>query len=320
LLEALLPYGSYWPVHAPPAPGDSTPGRDLRHPIEARRCTVQLSTGRLYLDAVASSATALLGHDVPPVPDADLATVTRLLSLLAPGYGCLAIRSTYEAASKYAAELDHWLGLAKPPHVVQVNAIVGEPDVTCDMLIVHENETLGRTGKWLASAGWKRSPDFVVVGDALAMGFPFGAVLGRFPRPNDHVNEPDAATLARVAAVIRAVENEGLLKQGQEVAEYLMARLAAVRETCPEIENIEGQGLSIRILLAPAISAAQIRRRMCERGVLVGVDDAGYLAIEPPLALRVAEADVITGALRGALLDLPMVSASPCCAACEAVS
>jgi hypothetical protein len=56
---------------------------------------------------------------------------------------------------------------------------------------------------------------------------------------------------------------------------------------------------------------------MCERGVLVGIDAEGQLAIDPPLPLRIAEADVITGALRGALLDLPMVSASPCCPACE---
>ena len=90
-----------------------------------------------------------------------------------------------------------------------------------------------------------------------------------------------------------------------------------VRESCPQIESVEGSGLSFRLRFAPPLAAMQIRRRMCERGVLVGIDAAGRLAIDPPLALRIAEADVITGALRGSILDLPMVSASACCGACE---
>ena len=52
---------SYWPSHTSVSSGALAPGHDLRHPLEARRCTVQLSTGRLYLDAVASPATALSG-------------------------------------------------------------------------------------------------------------------------------------------------------------------------------------------------------------------------------------------------------------------
>jgi 4-aminobutyrate aminotransferase-like enzyme len=124
--------------------------------------------------------------------------------------------------------------------------------------------------------------------------------------------------LPRVAAAIATVESEGLLQQGQEVAVYLRAPLLSVRDTCPEIELVEGLGLSIRVAFAEPLAATQIRRRMCERGVLVGVDRQGRLAIDPPLPLRIAEADVITGALRGSILGLPMVSASPCCAACEA--
>ncbi len=96
-----------------------------------------------------------------------------------------------------------------------------------------------------------------------------------------------------------------------------MARLAAVRESCPQIESVEGAGLSIRVALASPHTAAQIRRGMCERGVLAGVDGPRRLAINPPLPLRIAEADVITGALRGALLGLPLPSAPVCCAACD---
>lgn len=275
---------------------------------------MQLSTGRLYLDAVASPATALLGHDVPGLPSTDAATVERMLSSLEHGYVCLAMKSNFAAAADFATRFGRSAAGAEG-RVVEINALDGEPLGGADVLVVHENETLGRAGRWLGSGAWRCAPDLVVVGEALALGFPFGAVLGRGGQRGDH--DADSATLARVAAAITAVENEGLLRQGREVAEYLMARLLAMRESCPQIEKVEGTGLSIRVVFTPPLSAVQIRRRMCERGVLVGVDEAGRLAIDPPLPLRIAEADVITGALRGAILDLPMVSASPCCAACE---
>jgi adenosylmethionine-8-amino-7-oxononanoate aminotransferase len=305
---------SFWPTHTSVTSGDLTPGLDVKHPLDARRCTVQLSTGRLYLDAVASPATALLGHDLPPLPVTDAPTVERMLSALAPGYVCLTMKSSFAAAADFAARVGRSAAVPEG-RVVEIHALGGEPAAGADVLVVHENETLGRTGRWLASTAWKRTPDMVVVGEALALGFPFGAVLARGGQCANH--DADSATLARVAAAIVAVENEGLLHQGREVADYLMARLLSMRDSCPEIERVEGSGLSFRIAFSPPLAATQIRRRMCERGVLAGVDGAGRLAIDPPLPLRIAEADVITGALRGSILSLPMVSASPCCAACE---
>jgi len=263
---------------------------------------------------VASSATALLGHDLPPMPATDELTVERMVSSLAPGYVCLGMKSSFAAAADLAARFGRSAAGAEG-RVVEVNALHGDPAGSADVLVVHENETLGRSGRWLACAAWKQIPDLVVVGDALALGFPFGAVLARGGHAASH--DAELGTLARVAAAIAAVESEGLLQQGREVAEYLMARLLSVRDSCPQIESVEGLGLSFRIAFTPPLAATQIRRRMCERGVLVGVDGAGRLAIDPPLALRIAEADVITGALRGSIRDLPMVSASACCATCE---
>ena len=251
---------------------------------------------------------------MPPILATDEMTAERMLSSLAPGYVCLAMKSSFAAAADFAARLGR-SSAGGEGCVIEINAADGEPAEGGEILVVHENETLGRSGRWIASAAWKRGPDFVVVGDALALGFPFGAVLGRGGPAVDH--DADPASLARVAAAIAAVESEGLLQQGREVAEYLGARLLCVGESCPQIESVEGSGLSFRLRFAPPLSAMQIRRRMCERGVLVGIDAAGRLAIDPPLALRIAEADVITGALRGSILDLPMVSASASCGGCE---
>jgi acetylornithine/succinyldiaminopimelate/putrescine aminotransferase len=303
-----------WSRHASQTCRNVTARPDFDHPLAAHRCTVQLSTGQLYLDAVASPATALLGHDLPLMPATDAPAVRRMLLSLAPGYACLAMMSSFAAAARFAARLGR-SATCPGGRVVEINALRGEPPLNEDFLVVHENETVGRTGSWLASVGWSRAPHVVVVGEALALGYPFGAVLARGGRAGKH--DAPSTALQRVAAAIAAVENEGLLRQGREVADYLMSRLRAIDESCPQIERVEGTGLSIRVAFRSPLQAAQIRRRMCERGVLAGVDRAGRLAIDPPLPLRIAEADVITGVLRASLLGLPVVSASACCGACE---
>lgn len=307
---------SYWPAH--------TSGT-AEQPVDARRCTVQLSTGRLYLDAVAAAATALLGRDSPPMLATDATHVRQMMSSRTPGYVCVAMTQSFSTAARLAAQIGQ--SAAATGSVLEINALDGEPAQCDDILVVHENETLGRTGQWLASLAWGRAPDLVVVGEALALGAPFGAVLVRtgvttsLPSTGKGTllgyEAAGTGVLAQVAAAITTVESAGLLQQGRELADYLMERLLSMRKSCPQIESVAAKGLCIRITLASPLRAAQIRRGMCERGVLAGVDQAGRLAIDPPLPLRIAEADVITGALRGALLDLPVVTASVCCASCE---
>jgi len=314
---------SHWPMHAPETGRPAKAGDDVRNPLDARRCTVQLSTGQLYLDAVASPATSLLGHDLPAMPTLEALNADQWISSLQPGYACLTATQSFSAAVEFATKVA-LLAAGGDRRVVEVNAFEGEPAAGDDFLVVHENETLARAGRWFASAAWCRPPQLVVIGEAIALGRPFGAVLARDDLSerfrsvkSEDIQSADSETLRRVAAAIRTVESDGLLQHGSELGDYLMGRLDAVRSVCPEIESIKRNGLSFRITFAPPLPSSQIRRRMCERGVLSGVDESGCLAIDPPLVLRIAEADVITGALRGAILDLPMVSAASCCGACE---
>lgn len=317
-----MPIRSHWPEHT----DGSRLGQDVNRPVDARRCTVQLSTGRLYLDAVASPTTALLGHDLPPLAAIDSFAVKRMLSCLEPGYACLVMTGSFSAAADFAASL----GRSSPGfdgRIAQINAFEPEPAPGSDLVVAHENETLGRTGRWFASTAWSRPPGLVVVGEALALGAPFGAVFahrGSISRLgpawcNSEVEREEATptALERVAAAIDTVEREGLLEHGGELASYLRARLAAMRVSCPQIESVEETGLSLRIRFVPPIRATQIRQSMCERGVLTGVDTEGCLAIDPPLAMRIAEIDVITGALRASIVGPPLVNPSACCAACR---
>jgi acetylornithine/succinyldiaminopimelate/putrescine aminotransferase len=314
---------SHWPLHASETGRPCKRGDDVRNPLDARRCTVQLSTGQLYLDAVASPATSLLGHDLPVMPALDPLDAHRLLASLQAGYECITTTPSFSAAAEFAMQLA-LLTAGGNGRVVEANAFDGEPATGDDFIVAHENETLGRSGRWLASAAWQRAPHLVVIGEAIALGRPFGAVFARhdhsekFRSVNPGAAQPAGTeALARVAATIETVESEGLLLHGLELGDYLERRIDAVRSVCAEIESVKRIGLSFRFTFAPPLSSSRVRRRMCERGVLAGVDESGRLAIDPPLVLRIAEADVITGALRGAILDLPMVSAAACCAACE---
>jgi 4-aminobutyrate aminotransferase-like enzyme len=316
---------SRWPTHAESILVDAAVGGDLKHPLDARRCTVQLSSGRLYLDAVASNATSLLGHDTPDAAAGGASSARQLLSSLEQGYACATTAGSFSAAANMASKLSR-LAAEKHGRIVEANSLDGEPASECDFLVAYENETLGRSGRWCSSAAWRRTPELIVIGEAIALGAPFGAVLARedvkadltaVGRETVQDEGADSASLALVAAVIATVEGSDLLPHGRQLADYLFERLLAVRATCPEIQSVECNGLSFRVTFAPPLTAAQVRRRMCERGVLAGVVASGRLALDPPLPLRIAEADVITGALRSALLDLPLVGASVCCPACE---
>jgi hypothetical protein len=290
----------------------------FERPVDARRCTVQLSTGLLYLDAAAQPATALLGHDVLRETTTDAKSAHALLSSLAPTYRCVAMARDFPSAVG-AAEM---LLRARGDAVERLDAALGEPSHAPAALIAIENETLGRRGVWLASSLWTRTPDVIVVGDALSQGLPFGALLARadvvadMPQPTVNDEPNDAA--ARAAAVIGAVEAEGLIEDGRRTADHLAERLRAAQSVCREIERVETAGLSARVTLAKPLTAARIRRAMCERGVLVCVDNVGRLVIDPPLCMRAAEIDVIAGAMRAAVLGLPISGVSACCAACQA--
>ncbi len=213
-----MPIQSYWPAHTPALGGQPPPQEDAEHPVDARRCTVQLSTGRLYLDALATPATALLGHDLPPTPAVDPATVLRMLSSLTPGYVCLAVTQSFAAAADLAAQL------GDNGSLVEINAMAGEPVIAGRPLVAFENETLGRTGRWLASSAWKHAPDMIVVGEALALGSPFGAVLGRegFAAGRDLANRASALAyqpappewLTRVSAAIHGSKAKDCCSKG----------------------------------------------------------------------------------------------------------
>jgi 4-aminobutyrate aminotransferase-like enzyme len=190
--------------------------------------------------------------------------------------------------------------------------------------IAVENESLGRRGTWFAIADGRVQPSLIVAGNVLAAGKDFGALfierslVSRVPvEAISGFSPPPNQTVALARAVIDAVETQQLVAKAKELGGYFRNRLEAVQASCNDIAEVQFAGLSARIRLNPNLSGAQLKRRLCERGLLVGVDDRGWILIRPPLAMRPAEIDVISGVLRGALLGTATARAPICCSACQ---
>jgi 4-aminobutyrate aminotransferase-like enzyme len=293
-------YHLHW-VQQPKRRSEPAPPADLI--LAARRCTLQLSNGYLYLDAVANPATALLGHDEPPAVVADALRVTSLLNALVAPYCCVALTAAANAAAELAREI-----------AVRLPAVK----------IVDERAVAEHRG-WLPAHPSDPASDMIVLGETLSAGASFGALLAREHLADGvetiarrmKIVSPSAETLNRVAGVIQWINDERLIENGPFLMSYVRERLESLKANARQISSIEYTALSARLAFVPPTDAVTIKRKMCERGVLVGTD-TGRLVITPSLALRLAEVDVITGTLRAALSDTPTWRMPVCCPACEA--
>jgi hypothetical protein len=268
----------------------------------------------------------LLGHDCPRDFPGDSGTACAALSELGSGLSRAAVVESFAAAADLAARLGGAI-TGDNRKLMIADASAGEPNSDASVLIAHERDTAGRTGAWFVSGTWRRRPDIVVVGETLSAGRPFGAVLvsahiaaevARVQRHHDHP-AADAETIRRVAAVIRAVSEQALIPDGLRLMPHLRQRLEAVQTTCSGIASLAFSPFSAVIKFATPLSAIQMKKRLCERGVLVGLD-CDRVIIAPALAMRPAEIDVIAGVLRGALCDTPTWRPPVCCAACAALA
>ena len=110
-----------------------------------------------------------------------------------------------------------------------------------------------------------------------------------------------------------------LLEFAPTLDRYLRERLESVRASSGAFDVIDFSPLRAVITMPTAAAGARLKRRLCERGVLVGLDEQGRVVIAPPLAIRPAEIDVISGALRAAATNRPW-RPSLCCPACAGIA
>ena len=174
----------------------------------------------------------------------------------------------------------------------------------------------GRTGA--ALWGFQRhgiQPDIVTMGKPMGNGYPIGAVITR-PEILDALGEregyfntfagtPVAAAVGN--AVLDVIEQEDLLANASRVGGYLLQRLRALAARQPAIGAVRGAGLFIGVDIAAPRSAAEVIDALRQRRVLIGAAgrSGGVLKVRPPLCFSTADADLLIGALEGALNASP---------------
>ncbi len=166
---------------------------------------------------------------------------------------------------------------------------------------------VGRVGAWLTSSVLAPSvtADVVTLAKALGGGLPIGAVVanGRAAtalRKGDHGTTFGGNPIACAAAlaVLRTVEEDGLLDASVKLGDHLRRALADLDHAL--IAEVRGLGLWVGIVLTRPVAAAA-EQALREAGFLVNAAAPDVLRLAPPLVVTAAQLDAFVAALPGAL-------------------
>ena len=188
----------------------------------------------------------------------------------------------------------------------EIRRVCDQNDV---LLIVDEIQTgMGRTGTWWAHQRDGVTPDVMTVAKGLGGGVPIGAVLAG-PRADvlsagDHGSTFGGNPLACAAAtaVMRTIENDGLIENAVRVGDYLSESVMSLRPAAP-IAGVRGHGLMLGVALsadvAPQAAAAALRH-----GVIVNAIGQRTLRLVPPLVLTRDDVDLAMQGLEAAFAEV----------------
>ncbi len=181
------------------------------------------------------------------------------------------------------------------------------------LLIADEVQTcVGRTGRWLACDHAGITPDIVTLGKGLGGGFPIAAFMATEAvmaaiQPGDHGGTYAGNPLAcrAGAAVLRVIEEQGLVERAAVVGKDVLARLSAfAKANSGKVECARGLGLLIGLVLREPELATRVHADAREKGVLVNLTADRVLRLFPALNIPdrdFAQAlDTLEGCIRNA--------------------
>lgn len=175
------------------------------------------------------------------------------------------------------------------------------------LLILDEIQTgLGRTGAWFAHQHHGILPDVMTLAKGLGGGVPIGACLAA-PRadvlePGDHGSTFGGNPLACAAAlaVLRTVEEEGLVQHSLEMGELLAAELKGLEG----VDHVRGRGLMQAVVFRDGV-ARDFQSRCLEEGLIVNATDDQTVRLVPPLVISADEIDRAVAAMKRAQVRGP---------------
>ncbi|MDD5409670.1 MAG: aspartate aminotransferase family protein, partial [Candidatus Omnitrophica bacterium] len=178
------------------------------------------------------------------------------------------------------------VNLAGRDFVLELRKICDEKKL---LLIVDEVQTgLGRTGKMFCYQNYGITPDVITLAKALGGGLPIGAMIAKkelsdLLTPGMHASTFGGGPVICKAAlgVLRAIQKEKLLKNCQDMGEYLLEKLNILKSAYPAIKDVRGMGLMFGVELN--IDGKQVYEKCVERGLLINCTHEKVLRLMPAL-------------------------------------
>lgn len=188
------------------------------------------------------------------------------------------------------------------------------------LLIADEIQTgFGRTGKMFASEHFDIEPDIIVFGKAVASGMPLSGIVARkeifesWGTPAHFFNTA-GNPISCVAALetISVIEDEKLVRNSDEVGEYLKSRFIELMDEFDCIGDVRGRGLLIGVDIVKdrltkerdQVKTAKICWRCWEKGLILAFFSGSVLRVAPPLTLTINEASKAINIIKSAISDV----------------
>jgi predicted acetylornithine/succinylornithine family transaminase len=190
------------------------------------------------------------------------------------------------------------------------DALLADVRALCDergvLLMVDEVQSgMGRTGRWWAHQHAGITPDVMTVAKGLGGGVPIGAVLAApgadVLEPGDHGSTFGGGPLAAAVAcaVLRAIDEGGLVARASRMGEYLRESLLSLRADGAPVAAVRGRGLMVGLVLDEPI-AARTGRAALDCGLIVNAVGDSVLRLLPALLITEEEVDEALRRLRAA--------------------
>jgi predicted acetylornithine/succinylornithine family transaminase len=170
----------------------------------------------------------------------------------------------------------------------------------------------GRTGRFLAQEWFDTVPDACSLAKGIGGGFPLGAMAvterlaGGLP-PGSHASTFGGNPLACAAglAVLRIIDEEGLVDNSRRLGEYLAGRLVEIDSRLSSTVGTRGIGLLQGIVLADDVDAAATIAAVHAAGLLLTLAGGHVVRISPSLNVTRDELDEGLSILEKVLADAP---------------
>lgn len=165
------------------------------------------------------------------------------------------------------------------------------------LLILDEVQTgIGRTGKLFAYEHYGVQPDIMTLAKGLGGGMPIGAIMAKESvsvfAPGEHGSTfgGNPVTCAAAYAVVKHVIENNISENAHVIGNYLKERLEELKAKHSQIIEIRGKGLLTAIEF-DSDSAAAIRDKCLENGLLTNSVKASALRLMPALTINKADVD-----------------------------